>query len=333
MPRWPEEEGGSPLDAVTVWNPRAHLATGDQTTRPADRPKPAAGSRSSPKDGLTDMSCRTKTLPTTSSGFTTSAGTRKLRPGLFFVSISEETYLSPIAKWSVKTWNREPANHQLPHLHRYRRGSDRRNRSNPGRAPQSPSSPPRFFSFRLKNQPPTMPKIIVGDGSTLEEGCILDYVTFRHHPGQTPAQRAGAGGFFPRRDMMIMIGSDGARPGSSSLAGPSFCNQASAKPSHPPSLGCQRRRRRRRSLSSQRCYSCPHLLKGNPEDRTQNQWHKPRRADTLCRCHGTSPLKARQAGVSCRPCRTAARSPDCHWDRQSTAPRPEGTWGVRHSPR
>lgn len=184
------------------------------------------------------MSCRTKTLPTTSSGFTTSAGTRKLRPGLFFVSISEETYLSPIAKWSVKTWNREPANHQLPHLHRYRRGSDRRNRSNPGRAPQSPSSPPRFFSFRLKNQPPTMPKIIVGDGSTLEEGCILDYVTFRHHPGQTPAQRAGAGGFFPGRDMMIVIGSGGARPGSSSLAGPSFCNQASAKPSHhPPSLG------------------------------------------------------------------------------------------------
>lgn len=191
------------------------------------------------------MSCRTKTLPTTSFGFTTSAGTRKLRPGLFFVSISEETYLSPIATWSVKTWNREPVNHQLPHLHRYRRGSDRRNWSNPGRAPHSPSSPPlspphpRFFSFRLKNQPPTMPKIIVGDGSTLEEGCILDYVTFRHHPGQTPAQRAGAGGFFPRRDMMIMIGSDGARPGSSSLAGPSFCNQASAKPSHhhPPSLG------------------------------------------------------------------------------------------------
>lgn len=156
MPRWPEEEGGSPLDAVTVWNPRAHLATGDQTTRPADRPKPAAGSRSSPKDGLTDMSCRTKTLPTTSSGFTTSAGTRKLRPGLFFVSISEETYLSPIAKWSVKTWNREPVNHQLPHLHRYRRGSDRRNRSNPGRAPHSPSSPPpASFPFGSRtNLPP-----------------------------------------------------------------------------------------------------------------------------------------------------------------------------------
>lgn len=115
-----------------------------------------------------------------------------------------------------------------------------------------------------------MPNVIVGDGSTLEEGCILDHVTFRHHPRQTPAQRAGAGGIFPRHDMMSVIGSDGARP--AVLAWPGQVSAIKHLPSQATTLisWLSRRRRRRRSLSSLCCYSCPHLSKKATEDRTQN---------------------------------------------------------------
>ena len=116
-----------------------------------------------------------------------------------------------------------------------------------------------------------MPNIIVGDGSTLEEGCILEHVTIRHYPKQTtPAQSAG--GIFRR--YVSMIGSDGARPGSSAWPGQVFAiKHLPSQAHHPPPLGRHDVVERRRSLFPGLLDSCPRLStisERKPDERTHN---------------------------------------------------------------